>query len=51
MMGVIQDMALALQFMTRVPICSKSLDPMRLSRASAWFPAVGLLVGGVAALA
>jgi adenosylcobinamide-GDP ribazoletransferase len=51
MMGVIQDMALAVQFMTRVPIRSKGLDPARLSRASAWFPAVGLLVGGVAALA
>jgi adenosylcobinamide-GDP ribazoletransferase len=51
MMGVFQDMALAVQFMTRVPIRSKSLDPAQLSRASAWFPAVGLLVGGVAALA
>jgi adenosylcobinamide-GDP ribazoletransferase len=51
MIGVIQDMVLALQFMTRVPIRSKRLDPMRLSRASAWFPAVGMLVGGVAALA
>ena len=51
MMGVIQDMALAMQFMTRLPIRSKGLDPARLSRASAWFPVVGLLVGGVAALA
>lgn len=50
MMDVIQDMALAVQFMTRVPIRSQHLDPARLSRASMWFPAVGLLVGGVAAL-
>jgi adenosylcobinamide-GDP ribazoletransferase len=51
MMGVIQDLALAVQFMTRVPVRSRGLDPARLSRASAWFPVVGLLVGGVAALA
>jgi adenosylcobinamide-GDP ribazoletransferase len=51
MIGVIEDLALAVQFMTRVPINSKGLDPARLSRASAWFPAVGLLVGGVGALA
>jgi adenosylcobinamide-GDP ribazoletransferase len=51
MMGVIQDLALAVQFMTRVPVRSKGLDPARLSRASAWFPVVGLLVGGVAAVA
>ena len=44
------DAALAMQFMTRVPIRSQRLDPARLSRAAAWFPAVGLLVGGVAAL-
>lgn len=50
MMDVIQDVALAVQFMTRVPIRSQRLDPARLSRAAAWFPAVGLLVGGVAAL-
>jgi adenosylcobinamide-GDP ribazoletransferase len=51
MMGVIQDLALAVQFMTRVPVRSSGLDPARLSRASAWFPVVGLLVGSVAALA
>ncbi len=50
MMNVIQDVALAVQFMTRVPIRSQRLDPARLSRAAAWFPAVGLFVGGVAAL-
>ena len=51
MIGVFQDMALAFQFMTRVPIRSKDLDPTRLSRAAAWFPAVGLLVGSLAACA
>lgn len=51
MISIIQDVALAVQFMTRVPIRSKGLDPARLSQASVWFPAVGLLVGGVAALA
>lgn len=51
MMDVIQDVALAVQFMTRVPIRSERLDPARLSRAAAWFPAVGLLVGGAAVLA
>ena len=49
MRGILKDMALALQFLTRVPIRFRSLDPARLSRASAWFPAVGLLVGGAAA--
>jgi adenosylcobinamide-GDP ribazoletransferase len=51
MMGVIHDLALAVQFMTRVPVRSWRLDPERLSRAAAWFPVVGLLVGSVAALA
>ena len=50
MRGVLKDMALALQFMTRVPIRFSGLDPARLSRASVWFPAVGLLVGIVSAL-
>ncbi len=51
MTSVIHDVALAVQFMTRVPIRSERLDHARLSRAAAWFPAVGLLVGGAAALA
>ncbi|HVJ07831.1 MAG TPA: adenosylcobinamide-GDP ribazoletransferase [Acidisarcina sp.] len=51
MICLLQDIALAVQFMTRVPVRFNGLDPSRLSRASAWFPAVGLLVGGVAALA
>lgn len=49
MTRIVHDMALALQFMTRVPIRFKGLDPARLSRAAAWFPAVGLLVGSAAA--
>ncbi len=51
MISIIQDVALAVQFMTRVPIRSEGLAPARLRRASVWFPAVGLLVGGVATLA
>lgn len=49
MIEPLQDMALAMQFMTRVPMPAKGLDPARLNRASAWFPAVGLVVGGLAA--
>ena len=44
-----QDIALAMQFMTRVPIRFRGLDPARLSRASAWFPLIGLFVGGLGA--
>lgn len=50
MRGILNDMALALQFLTRVPIRCRGLDPARLSRASAWFPAAGLLVGCAAAV-
>ena len=51
MREVLKDMALALQFMTRVPIRFSGLDPARLSHASLWFPAVGLLVGILSASA
>ena len=51
MRGILKDMALALQFMTRVPVRFSGLDPARMSRASVWFPAVGLLVGGLSASA
>ena len=51
MRRILEDMALALQFMTRVPIRFSGLNPARLSRASVWFPAVGLLVGGLSASA
>ncbi|MDE3063649.1 MAG: adenosylcobinamide-GDP ribazoletransferase [Acidobacteriota bacterium] len=50
MIGPLEDMALAMQFMTRVPIRFKSLDAARLNRASAWFPMVGLFVGGLGAI-
>lgn len=50
MIGLFEDVALATQFLTRVPVPFKSLNPARLSRASAWFPVVGLLVGGGTAL-
>ena len=50
MIETLQDMALAMQFMTRLPMPARGLDPARLNRASAWFPAVGLVVGGLAAV-
>ncbi len=50
MIEPLRDMALAMQFMTRVPIRFRSLDPSRLNRASAWFPLVGLFVGGLGAV-
>jgi adenosylcobinamide-GDP ribazoletransferase len=50
MIEPLQDIALAMQFMTRVPIWFKGLDPARLNRASAWFPVVGLFVGGLGAI-
>ena len=49
MIEPLEDIALAMQFMTRVPIRFRGLDPARLNRASAWFPLVGLIVGGFAA--
>lgn len=48
MIGILEDVVLATQFLTRVPVPFKSINPARLSRASAWFPIVGLLVGGAA---
>ncbi len=50
MMRPLKDMALALQFMTRLPIQFESLDPSDLERAAAWFPLVGVLIGGLASL-
>ena len=49
MIEPLEDIALAMQFMTRVPTWFRSLDPARLNRASAWFPLVGLFVGGLGA--
>lgn len=46
---MIADARVALSFLTRVPVGSSDLTTAGLSRAAAWFPAVGLLVGGVMA--
>lgn len=40
---------LALGFMTRIPAGVPTVPAEQLSRAAAWFPAVGLLVGALAA--
>jgi adenosylcobinamide-GDP ribazoletransferase len=40
---------LALGFMTRIPAGVPAVPAEQLSRAAAWFPAVGLLVGAIAA--
>jgi adenosylcobinamide-GDP ribazoletransferase len=40
---------LALGFMTRIPAGVPTVPAEQLSRAAAWFPAVGLLVGAIAA--
>jgi adenosylcobinamide-GDP ribazoletransferase len=37
----------ALGFLTRLPVGGAPLTAQQLSRAAVWFPAVGLLVGGV----
>ena len=50
MIEPLEEIALAMQFMTRVPIRFTGLDPARLNRASAWFPVVGLFVGGFGAV-
>jgi adenosylcobinamide-GDP ribazoletransferase len=46
---VIADARAAVAFLTRLPVGTSELTPARLSRAAPWFPAVGLLVGGVMA--
>jgi adenosylcobinamide-GDP ribazoletransferase len=46
---VIHDARLALAFLTRIPAHdpARPFDAARLSRAALWFPAVGLVVGGI----
>ncbi len=46
--GPLADLRAAVGFLTRLPVGGAfvALDPTRLSRAAAWFPVVGLLVGG-----
>jgi adenosylcobinamide-GDP ribazoletransferase len=46
---VIADARTAVAFLTRLPVGGRGLSGDGLSRAAAWFPAVGLLVGGVMA--
>jgi adenosylcobinamide-GDP ribazoletransferase len=46
---VIADARVAVAFLTRLPVGGGELTATGLSRAAAWFPAVGLLVGGVMA--
>lgn len=47
----IDDARTAVAFLTRLPLARRdggpALDAVALSRAAAWFPAVGLLVGGI----
>jgi adenosylcobinamide-GDP ribazoletransferase len=44
-----RDLALAIGFMTRLPVGrTPALGTEALSRAAAWFPVVGVVVGGVA---
>jgi cobalamin synthase len=45
---VIANARIALAFLTRLPVGDgRPLDAASLSRATLWFPAVGLLVGGI----
>lgn len=48
-MSVLRDVRAAVAFLTRIPAHdpSRPFDAAGLSRAALWFPAVGLLVGGV----
>jgi adenosylcobinamide-GDP ribazoletransferase len=46
---VIGDARAAVAFLTRLRVGATDLTAARLSRAAPWFPAVGLLVGGVMA--
>ena len=46
---MIADARVAVAFLTRLPVGATDLTAARLSRAAPWFPAVGLLVGGVMA--
>lgn len=41
------DAVTALGFLTRLPVADdRPLETARVSRAAAWFPAVGLITGG-----
>jgi len=47
---VIEPLRTAIGFLTRLPVGGATLDAAALSRAAVWFPVVGALVGGVAAV-
>lgn len=50
--GAAKHAVLALQFLTRLPTPQvRDFHPEDLSRSAVWFPAVGLIVGGIVALA
>lgn len=42
-----KSLLLALQFLTRLPIRIKAVEPTDLARSMIWFPLVGLVIGGV----
>jgi adenosylcobinamide-GDP ribazoletransferase len=44
------DALAAVRFLTRIPVPDTAYDPDALARAAVYFPLVGLLVGGLAAL-
>jgi adenosylcobinamide-GDP ribazoletransferase len=48
MMGILHELLLAFQFMTRIPIRSLPHRPGALARAAKFFPVVGLVIGLVA---
>jgi adenosylcobinamide-GDP ribazoletransferase len=50
-MRSLRGFRLAMQFLTRLPVAGVAdFSPLDLARSSAWFPFVGLVVGGVVAL-
>ncbi len=49
MMGILQDIAAAFQFLTRLPLAWLTYRPDALSRSAKFFPLVGLALGAAAA--
>lgn len=50
MIRTLQDVLTAFQFLTRLPLSRLPYDPNALSRSAKFFPLVGLVVGGAAAV-
>jgi adenosylcobinamide-GDP ribazoletransferase len=48
--GIGLDFLAAVQFLTRIPVPTLAYDPDSLSRSVKFFPVVGLVIGGAAAL-